>query len=223
MTSEQFKRWRNHLGLKQQEAAERLGISRESVSFYERGERDGKPVSIPRDIELACAALAIGLRSYNGPEVALSSQERFFERKREYSDRRDELEWEAAHSKRHWKEKVAEGRRLFPDEWSEPNIIAGSVEWLERGPKGLDLVPKFRSRIFESDPLEYDCRIAPFAKSQMSSGRTWEAFAAAIVFPLASNAFTFLSLFSGDLADLERDNKGTLVEEGEDISRAQPK
>jgi transcriptional regulator with XRE-family HTH domain len=69
MASEQFRAWRHSLSLSQPEAAEALGLSRETVSNYERGSREGgRPVSIPKSVELACAALAIGVRGYNGPE-----------------------------------------------------------------------------------------------------------------------------------------------------------
>jgi transcriptional regulator with XRE-family HTH domain len=63
MTSEQFKDWRERMGLSQQEAAEALGISKGSVINYESGIRreDDRPVTIPRTVELACAAVTFGL------------------------------------------------------------------------------------------------------------------------------------------------------------------
>lgn len=70
MTPEQFKAWRKHLRLTQAAAAEALGISPSSIVLYERGSRidDGRPVEIPKTVELACAALALGVRSYEGPQ-----------------------------------------------------------------------------------------------------------------------------------------------------------
>lgn len=41
-----------------------------NVQNYERGHRAGsdpRPVEIPRTVELACAALALGITSYDGP------------------------------------------------------------------------------------------------------------------------------------------------------------
>ena len=69
MTNEQFKAWRKHLKLPQREAADLLGISRNTVALYEIGERDGHPVVIPKTVELACAAVALGIRQYDGPDM----------------------------------------------------------------------------------------------------------------------------------------------------------
>ncbi|NWG46784.1 MAG: helix-turn-helix transcriptional regulator [Alphaproteobacteria bacterium] len=52
-----FKRWRKALSLSQKEAAEALGLKRRVVQYYEKGERDGEEVRIPRTVELACWAL----------------------------------------------------------------------------------------------------------------------------------------------------------------------
>src|ERR1700686_2842092 len=56
MTSAEFKKWRQNLGLSQLEAAEALGLSKASIELYERGTRreDGRPVIIPTTVELAC-------------------------------------------------------------------------------------------------------------------------------------------------------------------------
>ena len=63
MTSEQFKQWRERMGMSQQDAADALGISKGSVINYENGARreDDRPVAIPRTVELACAALTFGV------------------------------------------------------------------------------------------------------------------------------------------------------------------
>jgi transcriptional regulator with XRE-family HTH domain len=57
------------MGLSQQSAADALGLSKGSIELYERGSRreDGRPVEIPKAVELACAALSRGIRQYNGP------------------------------------------------------------------------------------------------------------------------------------------------------------
>jgi len=69
MTPDQFKAWRKHMNLSQQEAADALGLSKGSVDLYERGRRreDERPVVIPKTVELACAALALGITRYDGP------------------------------------------------------------------------------------------------------------------------------------------------------------
>jgi transcriptional regulator with XRE-family HTH domain len=69
MTPAQFKKWREHMGLSQREAADLLGLSIGSVQNYEAGERrEGRPVAIPKTVELSCAALALGIREYLGPQ-----------------------------------------------------------------------------------------------------------------------------------------------------------
>ena len=67
MTPVAFKRWRKSLGLSQKQAAEALGLKRRVVQYYEKGERDGQPVSIPKTVRLACFAIAHGCDDYNGP------------------------------------------------------------------------------------------------------------------------------------------------------------
>jgi len=62
-----FKRWRKSLDLSQKEAAEALGLKRRVVQYYEKGERDGEKVKIPKTVRLACFALASGVRDYRGP------------------------------------------------------------------------------------------------------------------------------------------------------------
>ena len=54
MDPAQFKAWRKSLGLKQKEAAEKLGLKKRMIQYYETGQRDGKDVEIPRSIRLAC-------------------------------------------------------------------------------------------------------------------------------------------------------------------------
>lgn len=63
-----FKRWRKSLGLSQKEAAKALGLKRRMVQYYEKGQRDGKSVEVPRAVRLACYALAQGVSDYGGPE-----------------------------------------------------------------------------------------------------------------------------------------------------------
>lgn len=70
MTPTQFQSWRNHMRLSKTRAAAALGISWSSVDLYERGERRGgdrRAVVVPLSIELACAALALGITRYDGP------------------------------------------------------------------------------------------------------------------------------------------------------------
>lgn len=62
-----FRRWRKSLHLSQKEAAEALGLKRRVVQYYERGERDGSPVDIPKTVRLACFALSQGCSDYGGP------------------------------------------------------------------------------------------------------------------------------------------------------------
>lgn len=61
------------MGLKQKEAAERLGLKKRVIQYYERGTRDGKPIEVPKTVALACYALTLGVETYDGtiePESA---------------------------------------------------------------------------------------------------------------------------------------------------------
>ena len=62
----EFKKWRKSLKLSQKEAAEALGLKRRVVQYYEKGERDGEPVKIPKTVRLACYAVAKGAKDYHG-------------------------------------------------------------------------------------------------------------------------------------------------------------
>lgn len=67
MSSDDFKRWRKALKLSQKDAADALGLKRRVVQYYEKGERDGEHVKIPKYVRLACYALAQGVKDYRGP------------------------------------------------------------------------------------------------------------------------------------------------------------
>lgn len=64
MTPEQLIRWRQTLNWSAKKAAEQIGVSYAMYRWYERGERDGKPVEIPRPVALACTALLHRLPAY---------------------------------------------------------------------------------------------------------------------------------------------------------------
>jgi len=70
MTSEQFKAWRKHMGFSQTEAGASLGLSKSTIEMYDSGLRkaDKTPIDIPKAVELACAAIALGIRAYEGPQ-----------------------------------------------------------------------------------------------------------------------------------------------------------
>lgn len=68
MTPGEFKAWRKVLGLSQKKAADALGLKNRIVQYYEKGERDGEKVKIPKHVRLACYALSIGVHDYHGPE-----------------------------------------------------------------------------------------------------------------------------------------------------------
>jgi len=67
MQADDFKRWRKWMGLSQKEAAEALGLKRRVVQYYEKGERDGETVVIPKYVRLACYAVAQDIVDYGGP------------------------------------------------------------------------------------------------------------------------------------------------------------
>ena len=72
MTPEQFRAWRKANGWKQRELADRLGLKRRMIQYYERGNRDGKDVEIPKTVRLACYAIACGVEEYDGHTVEWS-------------------------------------------------------------------------------------------------------------------------------------------------------
>ncbi|HMB47672.1 MAG TPA: helix-turn-helix transcriptional regulator [Afifellaceae bacterium] len=69
MTPAQFRSWRKSLSLKQKEAADRLGLKKRMIQYYETGKRDGKHVAIPKAVSLACYALTQGVKSFDGSET----------------------------------------------------------------------------------------------------------------------------------------------------------
>jgi transcriptional regulator with XRE-family HTH domain len=69
MDADQFKTWRKHMKFKQREAADRLGIKKRMVQYYEKGHRDGRPVQIPKPIRLACYAISHGVDDFDGESV----------------------------------------------------------------------------------------------------------------------------------------------------------
>ena len=66
MSAESFRAWRKALGLKQKEAAERLGLKKRMIQYYEKGRRDGKAVEIPLTVRLACYAVSLGIADFDG-------------------------------------------------------------------------------------------------------------------------------------------------------------
>lgn len=68
MTPHEFKAWRKSLGMSQKAAADALGLKNRIVQYYEKGERDGDEVRIPKYIRLACFAVTRGIEDYHGPE-----------------------------------------------------------------------------------------------------------------------------------------------------------
>ncbi|MEM8988313.1 MAG: helix-turn-helix transcriptional regulator [Pseudomonadota bacterium] len=62
-----FKKWRKSMGLSQKDAAHALGLKRRMIQYYEKGERDGETVAVPRAVRLACYALSQGIGDFHGP------------------------------------------------------------------------------------------------------------------------------------------------------------
>jgi len=70
MSAKDFRRWRKTLNLSQKDAAHALGLKRRILQYYEKGERNGDPVAIPKTVRLACYAIAAGCEDYPGPKEA---------------------------------------------------------------------------------------------------------------------------------------------------------
>lgn len=69
MKSFQLKEWRQSLGLGQKELAEQLGLKRRVVQYYEKGERNGKAIEIPKQVTLACYSITCGVADFDGRTV----------------------------------------------------------------------------------------------------------------------------------------------------------
>lgn len=67
MQPKAFRRWRKSLGMSQKDAAAALGLKRRVVQYYEKGEREGEAIEIPKSVRLACYALTSGVTDYHGP------------------------------------------------------------------------------------------------------------------------------------------------------------
>lgn len=67
MEAGDFRKWRKSLHLSQKDAAHVLGLKRRMIQYYEKGERDGEKVKIPRSVRLACYAISVGVADYHGP------------------------------------------------------------------------------------------------------------------------------------------------------------
>ena len=70
MTPGEFRSWRKGLGLKQKDVADLLGLKKRVIQYYEKGRRDGKPVEIPRAVELAAYAITSGIGGFDGHDTA---------------------------------------------------------------------------------------------------------------------------------------------------------
>ena len=66
MSPAEFRAWRKAHGLKQKEAAEKLGLKKRMIQYYETGNRGAKRVLIPKTVELACYALSVGVEAFDG-------------------------------------------------------------------------------------------------------------------------------------------------------------
>lgn len=76
MNPEAFRAWRQSLGWKQKEAADKLGLKKRMIQYYEKGDRNGKSVEIPKSVRLACYALAAGVADYDGERALVGKRRR---------------------------------------------------------------------------------------------------------------------------------------------------
>lgn len=74
MGPKEFRHWRKSLALKQKEAAALLGLKKRMIQYYEKGERDGKLIVIPKYIRLACCALSEGIADFDGERAHRKSE-----------------------------------------------------------------------------------------------------------------------------------------------------
>ncbi len=69
MHPKQFRKWRKSLGLRQRDAAALLGLNKRMIQYYEKGERDGKVVKIPKYVRLACYAVQENVSDFDGEKI----------------------------------------------------------------------------------------------------------------------------------------------------------
>lgn len=72
MSPTQFKKWRKTSGLKQKDVADLLGLKKRMIQYYEKGDRDGRQVEIPKSIRLACYAISLGARDFDGEKAEMA-------------------------------------------------------------------------------------------------------------------------------------------------------
>jgi hypothetical protein len=53
-----------------------LGLKRRVVQYYEKGERDGKEIDIPKYVRLACFAVVKGAIDYKGPDESQDDKDK---------------------------------------------------------------------------------------------------------------------------------------------------
>ena len=69
MNPEQFKKWRKTRGLKQKDVADLLGLKKRMIQYYEKGDREGRKVEIPKTVRLACFAISQGVDDFDGEAI----------------------------------------------------------------------------------------------------------------------------------------------------------
>lgn len=67
MNGAEFKTWRESRGMTQADLGKILGMHGDSIARHERSEG-----AIPKPIEIACAAISLGVKSYSGREIVLN-------------------------------------------------------------------------------------------------------------------------------------------------------
>ena len=68
MNAKEFKRWRKALGLSQTTAARKLGLKIRTIQYYEKGERKGRIIEIPKAVALACFTISCGVEDVDYTE-----------------------------------------------------------------------------------------------------------------------------------------------------------
>jgi transcriptional regulator with XRE-family HTH domain len=71
MDGKHLRMWRKTLGMSQKDAAEALGLKLRILQYYEKGERDGKPIKAPKAVRLACWAIAQGRSDFSNDDIKL--------------------------------------------------------------------------------------------------------------------------------------------------------
>lgn len=161
MTSQQFKNCRELLGLKQVELAKRLCLSETQIGYYETGETREHPprkVTIPRTVQLAMAALRMGVVAFDGATITLAPSSAQLLEGRGTGRRQEKREGDDEMIKSDYINVIKKGDHMVRIEWCPGGIVDKSwdIDW-RSPPENI----RFPSYVFSNLSVEQVAKIHP--------------------------------------------------------------